>query len=161
MRKHIGAKVISMLAVLTIIFLVESISSGYVGEQASGGLEKINNTYMKMLEQQIIVAKNVDNCSLDCNMLVWMQQPDNEAYIASDVPSVIESLDAAFEEMIRLCEQADNPELMEALLAYQDAVAALQERTLIVADKWENEGKEAAAEANNGMRADLEVITAG
>lgn len=160
MRKHIGAKVISMLAVLTIIFLVESISSGYVGEQASGGLEKINNTYMKMLEQQIIVAKNVDNCSLDCNMLVWMQQPDNEAYIASDVPSVIESLDAAFEEMIRLCEQADNPELMEALLAYQDAVAALQERTLIVADKWENEGKEAAAEANNGMRADLEVITA-
>lgn len=160
MKKHIGTKVISMLAVLTIIFLVESISSGYVGEQASGGLEKINNTYMKMLEQQVIVAKNVDNCSLDCNMLVWMQQPDNEAYIASDVPNVIASLDAAFEEMIRLCEQADNPELMEALLAYQDAVAALQERTLTVADKWENEGKEAAAEANNGMRADLEVITA-
>lgn len=160
MRKHIGTKVISMLVLLTIIFLIESISSGYVGEQAMGGLERINNTYMKMLEQQIIVVDNVNACSLDCNMLVWMQQPDNEKYIAADVPEVVAAIDTAFEEMIRLCGQEDNPELMEALLAYQDSVAVLQTRTLDVTDKWQNEGKEAAAEANNGMRADLEAINA-
>lgn len=160
MRKHIGTKVTVMLVLLTIVFLIESIASGYVGEQSMGGLRKINSTYMKMQQQQIEVVKAIKDCSLNCNMLVWMQQPQNEQYIADGVPDIIASIDAAFAEMIALCEQEDNPELMEALLAYQEATKALQTRTLNVTNKWATEGKEAAAEANNGMRADLEVINA-
>lgn len=147
-----------MLVMLTIVFLIESIASGYVGEQTMGGLRKINDTYMKMQQQQIVVVKAVDSCSLSCNMLVWMQQPENEKYIADGIPETVANIDAAFAEMITLCEKENNPELMQALLTYQDAVAALQTRTTNVANKWATEGKEAAAEANNGMRADSEVI---
>lgn len=160
MKKHIGTKVISMLVILTVIFVIESISSGYVGEQAMGGLRTINDTYMKMQQQQVIVVKSVDDCATNCNLLVWMQQPQSEQAIASSIPGTMDDIDAAFAEMTRLCEQVDNPELMQALIAYQESVVPLQTRTSNVLDKWENDSKEAAAEANNGMRAELEAITA-
>lgn len=160
MRKRIGVKIISMLVILTIIFVTESVSSGYVGEQAKGGLKIINDTYMKMQQQQVNVVKAVDDCSTNCNLLVWMQQPQNEQFIADSIPDTLADIDAAFAEMIRLCEQVNNPELMEALLAYQESVVPLQTRTSNVLDKWENVSKEAAAEANNGMRVELEAITA-
>lgn len=160
MKKHIGIRINVMLVLLIIIFLAESIGSGYVGEQAMGGLRVINSTYMKMQQQQIEVVKAVKDCSQNCNMLVWMQQPENEQYIYDGIAETLDEIDVAFTEMIALCEQVDNSELMNALLEYQNAVIPLQNRTRNVADKWKNEGKEAAALANNGMRAELEAINA-
>lgn len=160
MKKHIGVRINIMLALLVIIFLAESIGSGYVGEQAMGGLRIINSTYMKMQQQQIEIVKAVKDCSQNCNMLVWMQQPENEQYIYDGVAAKLDEIDTAFTAMLELCEQVDNPELMNALTEYQNTVIPLQNRTRNVADKWKNEGKEAAALANNGMRAELEAINA-
>ena len=160
MKKNIGARIISMLVVLLILFLLESILGGYVGEQAMGGLRTVNSTYMKMQQQQINVIRAVKDCSMNCNMLVWMQQPENEQYIVETMPNTLATIDTAFEKMHSLCDQVDNPELKTALIAYQEAVIPLQERSKNVADKWEHYGKEAAAIANNGMNADLEAINA-
>ncbi|MBR2401586.1 MAG: methyl-accepting chemotaxis protein, partial [Lachnospiraceae bacterium] len=160
MKKNIGARIISMLVVLLILFLLESILGGYVGEQAMGGLRTVNSTYMKMQQQQINVIRAVKDCSMNCNMLVWMQQPENEQYIVDSIPDTLAAIDTAFEKMHTLCEQVDNPELKTALISYQEAVIPLQERSKNVADKWQYYGKEAAAIANNGMNADLEAINA-
>lgn len=160
MKKNIGARIISMLVVLLILFLLESILGGYVGEQAMGGLRTVNSTYMKMQQQQINVIRAVKDCSMNCNMLVWMQQPENEQYIVETMPNTLSTIDTAFEKMHSLCDQVDNPELKTALIAYQEAVIPLQERSKNVADKWQLYGKEAAAIANNGMNADLEAINA-
>jgi len=160
MKKHLGVRIIVMLVVMTIVFLGQAIASGYVGEMAMGGLRIINSTYMKMQQKQIEVVAAVKDCSMNCNMLVWMQQPQNEQYIADSIPNTIGKIDTAFAEMHALCDQVDNPELKDALTNYQQAVALLQNRTKTVADKWTNEGKAAAAEANNGMRADMEAIAA-
>ncbi|MBQ8280640.1 MAG: methyl-accepting chemotaxis protein [Roseburia sp.] len=160
MKKNIGARIISMLVVLLILFLLESILGGYVGEQAMGGLRTVNSTYMKMQQQQINVIRAVKDCSMNCNMLVWMQQPENEQHIVDSIPDTLAAIDTAFEKMHTLCEQVDNPELKTALISYQEAVIPLQERSKNVADKWQYYGKEAAAIANNGMNADLEAINA-
>lgn len=161
MKKHIGTKIISMLAVLTIMFFAVALVSGYATQQAMGGLTRINDTYMKMQKQQTEVVKAVDNLSLSCNMLVWMQQPENEQYMAEQtIPDSVVEIDEAFATMISLCEQEDNPELMEALLAYQQAVAVLQVRSTNVANAWLTDGKEAATAANNGFRADSEAASA-
>lgn len=158
MKKNIGARIISMLVVLLILFLLESILGGYVGEQAMGGLRTVNSTYMKMQQQQINVIRAVKDCSMNCNMLVWMQQPENEQHIVDSIPDTLAAIDTAFEKMHTLCEQVDNPELKTALISYQEAVIPLQQRSKNVADKWQYYGKEAAAIANNGMNADLEAI---
>lgn len=158
MKKNIGARIISMLVVLLILFLLESILGGYVGEQAMGGLRTVNSTYMKMQQQQINVIRAVKDCSMNCNMLVWMQQPENEQHIVDSIPDTLAAIDTAFEKMHTLCEQVDNPELKTALISYQEAVIPLQERSKNVADKWQHYGKEAAVIANNGMNADLEAI---
>ena len=160
MKKNIGARIISMLVVLLILFLLESILGGYVGEQAMGGLRTVNSTYMKMQQQQINVIRAVKDCSMNCNMLVWMQQPENEQHIVDSIPDTLAAIDTAFEKMHTLCEQVDNPELKTALINYQEEVIPLQERIKNVADKWQYYGKEAAAIANNGMNADLEAINA-
>ena len=158
MKKNIGARIISMLVVLLILFLLESILGGYVGEQAMGGLRTVNSTYMKMQQQQINVIRAVKDCSMNCNMLVWMQQPENEQHIVDSIPDTLAAIDTALEKMHTLCEQVDNPELKTALISYQEAVIPLQQRSKNVADKWQYYGKEAAAIANNGMNADLEAI---
>lgn len=128
MRKHIGTRIITMLIILLIVFLAESIASKYGREQAIGGLRTVNSTYMKMQQQQINVVKAVKDCSQNCNLLVWMQQPANEQYIADSIPDTLAAIDLAFAEMNTLCEQVDNPELKEALIDYQEAVALLQNK---------------------------------
>ena len=158
MRKHIGTRIITMLVVLLVVFLVQATASNYVSDLSIRGLKEINSTYMKMQQQQIAVVSAVKDCSQNCNLLVWMQQPANEQYIADTIPDTLAQIDAAFTEMHALCDTLDNPELKQALNEYQKQVALLQTRTQNVADKWSNEGKEAAAEANNGMRAELEAI---
>ena len=48
MRKHIGTKIMSMLALLAVVFGINAIISAYSSSQAMEAMETITATYLQM-----------------------------------------------------------------------------------------------------------------
>jgi len=119
MRKHIGTKVYSMLAVLLVIFLGNAYFASRGTLNARNAVQIISSTYMELLTQNEIVTKNVTESRLYGNLIVLTPDEQTAAGISNSVPALLEAIDDAFAVMGDLCAGLNNADLTRALEEYK------------------------------------------
>lgn len=152
MRRHIGTKVYSMLAVLLVIFLVNAFFSSRGTLNARNAVQLISDTYMQLLIQNEIVTKNVTESRLYGNLIVLTPDEQTAAGIAGSVSTILDSIDAAFTAMDDLCAGLNNAELTQALQEYKNQYAPLKENIGKVASLYQAGDKAGAVAENAKMR---------
>lgn len=151
MRKHIGVRVISMLALLLLVFLLNSVLSGYSSRQALGALQAVSGTYMRLEEESLELVRTIEECKLYSNMIVWMDEPATTESMAGDVPGLIETMDVTFAEMETLCQSIGDDVLLGLLKEYKTQTDVLEDKLIQVAALYLAGDMEGAAAANSGM----------
>lgn len=158
MRKRIGAKIISMLLILTAIFGASALVSNFAARESLAALEEVNHTYILLQQQSVTLVKAVEKAKLNANMIVWYQNDEQRTTLAQQAPEIVASIDATFEEMYAVCDAAGTVELKAALEAYQEETRELQDRMTNVANLWLTGDPEGSRNANNGMSANITAI---
>lgn len=129
MRKHIGAKVYSMLAILLAIFLINTCFSLIGTINARNAVQVFSDTYMQMIVHNDIVTKNVTEGRLCANLIVLTPDEQTALEIADSVPPKMEETDAAFHEMEELCFGLNNPKLTQELQEYRNQYETLRRKS--------------------------------
>lgn len=152
MRKHIGTKVYSMLAVLLVIFLGNAYFASRGTLNARNAVQIISSTYMELLTQNEIVTKNVTESRLYGNLIVLTPDEQTAAGISNSVPALLETIDDAFAVMGDLCAGLNNADLTRALEEYKKQYGFLKENISQVASLYKAGDKAGAVAVNAQMR---------
>lgn len=152
MRKHIGTKVYSMLAVLLVIFLGNAYFASRGTLNARNAVQIISSTYMELLTQNEIVTKNVTESRLYGNLIVLTPDEQTAAGISNSVPALLEAIDDAFAVMGDLCAGLNNADLTRALEEYKKQYGFLKENISQVASLYKAGDKAGAVAVNAQMR---------
>lgn len=151
MRKHIGVRVISMLALLLLVFLLNSLLSGYSSRQALGALQTVSGTYMRLEEENLALVRTIEECKLYSNMIVWMEDAATVEAMANDVPKLIDAMDTTLAEMETLCRSTKDDALLGLLQEYKTQTEVLEDTLIQVAALYLYGDTEGTAAANSGM----------
>ena len=152
MRKHIGTKVYSMLAVLLVILLGNAYFASRGTLNARNAVQIISSTYMELLTQNEIVTKNVTESRLYGNLIVLTPDEQTAAGISNSVPALLEAIDDAFAVMGDLCAGLNNADLTRALEEYKKQYGFLKENISQVASLYKAGDKAGAVAVNAQMR---------
>lgn len=157
MKKSIGAKIISMLAVLLVVFGVNAVVSGYSGKQALGALERVAESYMMLEEQNTTLVKAIEECKL-CGNLILLVDAEYGTAIAQAIPGYTEQVDGIFQTMEGLAAETGSAEIMAMLQEYRAEVQLLEDKVTSITDCYLAGDLAGAAENMTGMTALVESV---
>lgn len=157
MKKSIGAKIISMLAVLLVVFGVNAVVSGYSGKQALGALERVAESYMMLEEQNTTLVKAIGECKL-CGNLILLVDAEYGTAIAQAIPGYTEQVDGIFQTMEGLAAETGSTEIMAMLQEYRAEVQLLEDKVTSITDCYLAGDLAGAAENMTGMTALVESV---
>ena len=121
MRKHIGTKVVTLIALLMVLFVVSATLSGFSAKQTLASLTEVGNYYLAVEEENTNMATIVGEIRLYSNIMALTQDDTTLTAIAKQVaPPVIENMDATFTRMEELLAEMNDEDLEEALIAYKE-----------------------------------------
>lgn len=149
MKKHIGAKIISMLIILSIIFLGNAVLNRYTSNQSIDALEQMSGTFMELQKKNLSLSKAIDDCKLYGNLIVHLDDEGTAGQIANTVSDTLAIIDDCFTSMKQLC--LNNQKLYDAVSAYQNEVGKLEEITGNVAALYLEGDIAGAKSANDGI----------
>ncbi len=168
MGKKIGTKIMLMFALMTIMYLITSFSSGFAQEQALGGLNRVYNNWVQLERYETQLVKATDNCNFYANMIVHYKMPAVQEQLAQGVPAIIEQTQQIFVEMYAIVDSLETNDLegsgltkadVRAVLeTYEAAVADVQNQAATVASLYLAGDVEGSVNANNGASKKLEVL---
>lgn len=72
MRKHIGAKIIAMVTVLSVLFVVTIILSDYSGQRSRSTLKITSETFLTLQRDNVSLVKSTEECKLYSNLIVLL-----------------------------------------------------------------------------------------
>ena len=128
MRKHIGTKVVTLIALLMVLFVVSATLSGFSAKQTLASLTEVGNYYLAVEEENTNMATIVGEIRLYSNIMALTQDDTTLTAIAKQVaPPVIENMDATFTRMEELLAEMNDEDLEEALIAYKEECLKLEE----------------------------------
>jgi len=167
MRKRIGAKIIVMLVIVTIMYLVTIVSGNFSREQALGGLNRLYNSWVQLERLELQVVKAVESNKMSSNMIVWYPNEQAQTALANSVLEQIKVIEATFKEMHAIVDKLDAADLSEvtkeevntALTTYENAIKVLNEQSGQVASLFLAGDAEGAKNANNGASANITAAT--
>lgn len=157
MKKSIGAKIISMLAVLLVVFGVNAVVSGYSGKQALGALERVAESYMMLEEQNTTLVKAIGECKL-CGNLILLVDAEYGTAIAQAIPGYTEQVDGIFQTMEGLAAETGSAEIMAMLQEYRAEAQLLEDKVTSITDCYLAGDLAGAAENMTGMTALVESV---
>lgn len=167
MRKKIGTRMIVMLVVMTVLYALTSLSSGFAYEQALGGMNRIhqNWTQLERLETQVI--KDIETSKFYSNMIVWYTNEAVQTSLSQRMPALIEETEAQLAQMLAICEGLEEDDLagtpkedvVAAMNTYIAAVRVVQGQGAEVAELFLAGDPEASKNANNGATKNIEALT--
>ena len=157
MKKSIGAKIISMLAVLLVVFGVNAVVSGYSGKQALGALERVAESYMMLEEQNTTLVKAIEECKL-CGNLILLVDAEYGTAIAQAIPGYTEQVDGIFQTMEGLAAETGSAEIMAMLQEYRAEAQLLEDKVTSITDCYLAGDLAGAAENMTGMTALVESV---
>ncbi len=149
MRKHIGTKIISMLALLVVLYVVTIIVSDYSGQRSISGLKMVGNNYLALQRECTALTKATEECKLYGNLIVMMDDAQTAENIAHSMSDVIGEIDASVTEMDALVAACNDAELASLLDAYKAELETLKGIAAEVAEKY----PAGAAAASDGIYA--------
>ena len=128
MRKHIGTKVVTLIALLMVLFVVSATLSGFSAKQTLASLTEVGNYYLAVEEENTNMATIVGEIRLYSNIMALTQDDTTLTAIAKQVaPPVIENMDATFTRMEESLAEMNDEDLEEALIAYKEECLKLEE----------------------------------
>ena len=117
MRKHIGTKVVTLIALLMVLFVVSATLSGFSAKQTLASLTEVGNYYLAVEEENTNMATIVGEIRLYSNIMALTQDDTTLTAIAKQVaPPVIENMDATFTRMEELLAEMNDEDLEEAVI---------------------------------------------
>lgn len=153
MRKHIGTKIISMLALLVVLYVVTIIVSDYSGQRSISGLKMVGNNYLALQRECTALTKATEECKLYGNLIVMMDDAQTAENIAHSMSDVIGEIDASVTEMDALVAACNDAELASLLDAYKAELETLKGIAAEVAEKYLAGDPAGAAAASDGIYA--------
>lgn len=153
MRKHIGTKIISMLALLVVLYVVTIIVSDYSGQRSISGLKMVGNNYLALQRECTALTKATEECKLYGNLIVMMDDAETAENIAHSMSDVIGEIDASMTEMDALVAASNDTELASLLDTYKAELETLKGIAAEVAEKYLAGDPAGAAAASDGIYA--------
>lgn len=152
MRKHIGAKVISMIGVLLVVFFVNAIANLISLNAVSDSSIKMKNVYVELEQAKTQVVRDVDNCKLFINLMGHLGDEDAETKIgiASGCPDTAAAMDEDIARLKGFYAKTEHPEIEKAFLEYETMINEVK-NTLLMAGEATLAGDIAAIESANGI----------
>ena len=153
MRKHIGTKIISMLALLVVLYVVKIIVSDYSVQRSISGLKMVGNNYLALQRECTALTKATEECKLYGNLIVMMDDAETAENIAHSMSDVIGEIDASMTEMDALVAACNDTELASLLDTYKAELETLKGIAAEVAEKYLAGDPAGAAAASDGIYA--------
>ena len=166
MGKKIGVKIMLMFAVMTIMFVIASLASGFAQEQALGGMNRLYNSWVQLERYETQLVKQIDDTTFYANMIVHYEMPAVQESLSKSLPGMIENTEAIFDEMYAIVDGLESgdlagvskEEVKASLTAYEEAVIVAQNQANTVGELYLAGDPEASANANNGATKNLEAL---
>lgn len=153
MRKHIGTKIISMLALLVVLYVVTIIVSDYSGQRSITVLKTVGNTYLALQRESTALTKATEECKLYGNLIVMMDDAETATNIAHSMTDVIGEIDASVAEMEALVASCNDTELTSMMDAYKAEIETLKGIAAEIAEKYLAGDMAGALAASDGIYA--------
>ena len=166
MSKKIGVKITVMMVILTIMYLITSVASGYAQEQALGGLNRVYNNWVQLERYETKLVKVTDNCTFYANMIVHYKMPAAQQQLAEGMPAMLEETQGYFKAMHALVDALEpndvvgvsKEDVKAKLTAYEAAVKVVQDQAATVASLYLAGDEEGSKNANNGASANIQAL---
>lgn len=136
MRKHIGTKVISMLALLIVLFVATIIVSTYSGQRSITVLKTIGNNYLTLQQKSTSLTKVVAESRLYGNLIVMTPDETAAGQMAAYMPDMNAAIDGLIAQMESLVAECGDSELTAAFEAYKAELQNFKVMTTEIADKF-------------------------
>lgn len=161
MRKHIGAKIIAMVTVLSVLFVVTIILSDYSGQRSRSTLKITSETFLTLQRDNVSLVKSTEECKLYSNLIVLLPDAETATNIANSTSDTADNIEATLADMETLIESLNNENLTAALTEYETQLEGLLTIATNVADKYlAGDEKGAAAASDNIYEQCVAVQTA-
>lgn len=127
MRKHIGTKVFSLVAVLSVLFALSCILTNSSINEIGESNQDVTNTYIPMIELKGSIAEHLKNLWLEGNLSTMLADQNIAMRLADALEADGAEFASELEQMQSYCEATGNQELIEAFGAYKTNLEPLLE----------------------------------
>ncbi|MBQ7943311.1 MAG: methyl-accepting chemotaxis protein [Lachnospiraceae bacterium] len=151
MKKHIVVKVMSMFALLLAIYFVGSIMNTMNAANVEENVVDLEDLFVQIRAGETDLVTCIETVKMYCNMIATSNSADSVARMAGNMPGDIELLNQEIAELRALCEQVDDPAVLETFNGYADKVGALVSIGETVTACYNDGDQAGAVEAQGGM----------
>jgi len=149
MRKKIGIKIITIVLLLTIVFITATMINSYSVGQLARSAETISDYYLQLESYSNTLVKYSQNCKLYTNLIVMNTNEDAAKNVAGSMATTVSRLDITMSAVLTLCKKTENEELVKAYQQYYDSLQTLQKKAQEVANCYNSGDIEGATAASN------------
>lgn len=111
MRKKIGVKIIFMLVVISIMYVITALASGFAQTRALEGMNRVYETWVQLERYETKLAKDIENRKFATNMIVHYQLPSVQQSLSEDMPNKIAEIKQYYKEMIAIVDSMTEKDL--------------------------------------------------
>ena len=149
MRKHIGIKVITLIAALFILFILNVGLRSYTGSATLEVLSNVSEYYIAIEEANKDMTQYVGEVRLYSNIMAMTSDEATFKGIAGETSTtVIENMEATFVRLHELVEATGDEALFTALTAYEEACQPLEDNLMAMSQAAMQNNKEKVVELN-------------
>ena len=111
MRKKIGVKILFMLVVISIMYVITALASGFAQTRALEGMNRVYETWVQLERYETKLAKDIENRKFATNMIVHYQLPSVQQSLSEDMPNKIAEIKQYYKEMIAIVDSMTEKDL--------------------------------------------------
>lgn len=152
MKKRIGTKIFSMLAVMLVVFVLTQLLSGFSAKQSLGALKKVSSTYVKLSEQNGTLIKHIEEYRLYGNLLVYLESEKTADNVAASIDETVATVEETFATMETICQEGGCDNLYGLLEEYRVQTEKVEAVLTEIKEAYLRGDRQGAADANSGMR---------
>lgn len=127
MRKHIGAKVLSLVIALAAVFALNCMLTNLSLSNISAKNREMTDVYVPMVELEGSIATHLKNVWLEGNLSAMLDMPEVSERLAEALSGDTAELTAELDQMRRYCEATGSQELINAYDVYRTNLEPIME----------------------------------
>lgn len=151
MRKKIGIKLLTIVLLLTIVFIAATAINSYSVGHLSKSAQTISDYYLKLESYGNTLVKYSQNCKLYTNLIVLSTNEATSKSVADSMSTTVNRLDITKTAVLALCKKTENEDLLKTYQEYYNSLTKLQEKALEVANCYNSGDNEGAVSASNDI----------
>lgn len=136
MKKSIGVKIYSVIAILLIVFVGYNIFSLVAMNEAKSVIKSLDDTYMELQRQNEVVTKNIAELRLYSNLIVTSEDAASVEDMADSSHDVAAVINAALLKLKTATESIGDETLSNAFKTYNTQAREVENLVLQVADAY-------------------------